>query len=60
MSCPSVTYLLEAATEQLTVLRGQENSKLNKLIHNRQNLYKSKAICMPVPIWDMLKEITSY
>jgi len=59
MSCRSVTYLPEAATEQLTVSWGQENSKFNKLIHNRWNSDKIKAICMPVPLWDMLKDITS-
>ena len=32
MSCTSVTYLLEATTEQITALWGQENSKLNSYI----------------------------
>jgi hypothetical protein len=54
MSLPSVTYLLEAATEQLIFYEGHENNKWNKLTHTGWNLNKIKAICTPVPIWDML------
>jgi len=56
----SFSYLFTRSSYRTAVLRGQENSKLSKLIHNRRNLDRIKAICMPVPIWDLLKEITSY